>query len=646
MNMGREAAINFPPLRQAFAAMDAQFEADEQAPLTQVVYPIPTFDNDIAERQNQRLTLTEYAQPAIGTFSVGLYKLFQQAGFEANFTAGHSFGELTALYAGGVLDEAGFYVLAKARGKAMAASDDPAFDAGTMVAVKGDIRQLEQDLQAFPEITLANQNSNNQVALAGSKAAVAAVQKALTEKGYSVVPLPVSAAFHTPLVAHAQQPFAEAIRQVKFKKPKIEVYSNTSGKKYSSDPDQIRQTLTDHILKPVLFKDEIEAIYAAGGSIFVEFGPKNVLTNLVNNILESKPHVAIAVNASAKKDSDRQLREAMAQLCVLGLDLRRYDPYALPKKSAPERQKSSVSVKLNGSLYLTEKTRSAFEAAISAKNTLSQPPSGMQRAGTAVNAIIPNVTSPAPTQLKSFQSESLQVPAPETASLSIDTVLAQLESFQSEALQVHNQFLANDGEYARGFTQLVQQELNLLSNNSSPQALEQLNQVFQTLERSMDQFHQHQAETLRVHEQYLQNRAKLTEQVLQLFQAPASRVAPAAQPVKQKPVAAAFSPVVPAVPSGIPSHNGHSPLPKPADPSVNKDKEMTPASQPVTTQAPISLDVEGLKKALLELVSEKPSRRAFAPDNIQKLLYLRSGGDAHFQQVVSGKDGLHMPHIL
>ncbi|MGD0708987.1 MAG: beta-ketoacyl synthase N-terminal-like domain-containing protein [Anaerolineaceae bacterium] len=591
VNMGCEVTINFPPIRQAFAAMDAQFEADDQAPLTQVIYPIPTFDSDATERQNQRLTLTEYAQPAIGTFSVGLYKLFQQAGFEASFTAGHSFGELTALYASGVLDEAGFYALAKARGKVMAASDDPAFDAGTMIAVKGDIRQLEQDLLALPEITLANQNSNNQVALAGSKAAVAAVQKALTEKGYSVVPLPVSAAFHTPLVAHAQQPFAEAIRQVKFKKPKIEAYSNTSGKKYSSDPDQIRQTLTDHILKPVLFKDEIEAIYAAGGSIFVEFGPKNVLTNLVNNILEGKPHAAIAVNASAKKDSDRQLREAVAQLCVLGLDLRHFDPYALPKKSAPERQKSSVSVKLNGSLYLTEKTRSAFEAAISAKNTLSQPPNGQNPAAASASATTPAAASAAPAQ--------------EPAVTHPDALLAQLESFQSEALQVHNQFLANDGEYVRGFTQLVQQELNLLNSNSSPQALEQLNQALQTLERSMDQFHQHQAETLRVHEQYLQNQTQLTEQVLQFFQTPTAQIASAAQPIKSKPVAATFNPVVPAVPSGIPSHNGHSPLPKPTEPSVNKVKEMMPASQPATAQAPISLDVEGLKKTLLELVSEK-----------------------------------------
>jgi acyl carrier protein len=135
--------------------------------------------------------------------------------------------------------------------------------------------------------------------------------------------------------------------------------------------------------------------------------------------------------------------------------------------------------------------------------------------------------------------------------------------------------------------------------------LEQLNQIFQTLERSMDQFHQHQAETLRIHEQYLQNQTQLTEQVLQFFQTPTAQIASAAQPIKPKPAAATFNPVVPVVPSNIPSHNGHSPLPKPAEPSVNKVNEMTPASQPATTQAPVFLDVEGLKKTLLELVSEK-----------------------------------------
>ena len=202
---------------------------------------------------------------------------------------------------------------------------------------------------------------------------------------------------------------------------------------------------------------------------------------------------------------------------------------------------------------------------------------------------------------------------------------------------MHNQFLANDGEYARGFTQLVQQELSLLSSNTSPQAMEQLNQAFQTLERSMDQFHQHQAETLRVHEQYLQNQTQLTEQVLQLFQTPTAQISLAAQPVKPKAVASTFNPVVPAMPSSIPSHNGHSPLPKPADPSVNKDKEMTPASQPATTQAPVSLDVEGLKKALLELVSEKTG---YPPEMLELGMDMEADLGIEFDQ--TGRDhGCH-----
>ncbi|MBE3045427.1 acyltransferase domain-containing protein, partial [Candidatus Bathyarchaeota archaeon] len=293
VEMGRELAVSFPPVRQAFADMDAHFDADGLRPLSSVIYPVPAFDSAQKELQSNILTRTELAQPAIGTLSAGLYKLLQQAGFKADFTAGHSFGELTALWAAGVYNEDAYFTLAKARGKAMAPPADPDFDAGTMLAVKGDVAALQVELKAFSEITLANWNSNNQVVLAGTKPAIAAVQKVLVEKGYSVVALPVSAAFHTALVGHAQKPFAEAIKKVKFNKPGIPVYSNTTGQAHASDPEQIRQSLAEHILNPVRFKDEIEAIYSQGGSIFVEFGPKNVLTNLVKNILEGKPHSAV-----------------------------------------------------------------------------------------------------------------------------------------------------------------------------------------------------------------------------------------------------------------------------------------------------------------------------------------------------------------
>src|SRR5690606_18908784 len=122
----------------------------------------------------------------IGAFSVGAYKLFTNAGFKADFVAGHSFGELTALWAAGVYSEDDFYALAKARGAAMAAPDDKNFDAGTMMAVSGDVTALEKALKKFPDIKIANFNSKAQVVIAGAKAALANAQDALKAQGFKL----------------------------------------------------------------------------------------------------------------------------------------------------------------------------------------------------------------------------------------------------------------------------------------------------------------------------------------------------------------------------------------------------------------------------------------------------------------------------
>ena len=82
-------------------------------PLSSRVYPPPVFEQAQREQLSETLTRTEHAQPAIGSISVGLYKLLQQAGFSPDFVAGHSFGELTALWAAGVLSDQDYYFLAK-----------------------------------------------------------------------------------------------------------------------------------------------------------------------------------------------------------------------------------------------------------------------------------------------------------------------------------------------------------------------------------------------------------------------------------------------------------------------------------------------------------------------------------------------------
>ncbi len=579
VDMGRELTISYPPVRQAFASMDASFEADGMRPLSEVVYPIPALDSAQKELQAISLTRTEHAQPAIGALCIGLHKLLQQAGFKADFTAGHSFGELTALWAAGVYDENAYLSLAKARGKAMAPPADPNFDAGTMLAVKGDVAALQDELKAFPEITLANWNSNNQVVLAGTKPAVAAVQKVLVEKGYTVVALPVSAAFHTALVGHAQKPFAEAIKKIKFNKPGISVYSNTSGRAHASDPEKIRQSLAEHIVNPVRFKEEIEAIYMHGGSIFVEIGPRNVLTNLVKNILEGRPHFAVALNPSAKKDSDRQFREAVAQLCVLGLDLRGYDAYALPPKPYVEKKKSAISVMLNGGLYLTEKTRTAFETAVTQNETLNlvaARPEPKTAASASETPLIHELIGVARTLPMAGAGQMAD----------------RIRAWQDGMLRSHSQFLENDREYTRLFGQITKQELDLLSGNSTRQTLEQINAALQTLDHSLAQFHKYQAETLRLHEQFLQSQTELINSLMQLQNLPGGLppALPDVKPAEVQPVPAALAESAFAQFSG----NGHPPV----EPAAVSAPEL-----PVVTASAISVEI--LTQSLLEIVSEK-----------------------------------------
>ena len=334
LNMGRELTLNFPPLRAAYGQMDALFIQEGLTPLSNVVFPIPIFDKAREKGQVDALRQTAYAQASIGVFSAGLLNILRRAGFQPDFTAGHSFGELSALWAGGVLSDADFFKLVKARGAAMmplkkAEPQDIADDPGTMLAVKGNLANIKADVQALPDVIIANVNSTSQVVLAGPTAEIKRAHEVLQAKGYTATLLPVAAAFHTPLVGHASKPFAEAVNQITFHPAQIPVYSNTTGQPYPAAEQTAKDILAQHILHPVIFKTQIENIYDAGGYFFVEIGPRRVVTNLINDILADKPHIAVALNSSRRKSSDRQLREAIVQLKVAGLPLGNIDPYEL-----------------------------------------------------------------------------------------------------------------------------------------------------------------------------------------------------------------------------------------------------------------------------------------------------------------------------
>ncbi|GAB5552554.1 MAG: hypothetical protein Sapg2KO_21450 [Saprospiraceae bacterium] len=459
VGMGKELANAFPTVAQTFEQVDELYQATNAVPLSNKIFPIPVFTKEEKVQQQKELTKTQFAQPAIGALSMGQYKTLQQAGFAAQFTAGHSFGELSALWAAGVYDDLTFLKLAKARGAAMAINN-PNEDTGTMLAVKAPEQEVANAISNIPAVRIANVNSNQQVVLGGSTTAIQSAETQLKAAGFSVVPLPVSAAFHTEFVRHAQLPFSNFVDQQSFSPPKIPVYSNTTGTVYPDNLNNLKSILKDQLLNPVLFKNQIENIYQAGGRVFVEFGPKGILTNLVGNILEGKDHHTIAVNASAKKDSDLLFRQATVQMQVLGLPLSNIDPYK--KEITPLPPKSKLTVQLSGNNYVSAPTQKAHQDILTDGFQISgSEPKVIEKIVTVEKIVEVPSQNPNPTQPENEE----EIMNKEIFQL-LQSTLDSFKTNQTKSLAIFERYMNEQSQQSQQLLNMVSQYLNGGSGNT------------------------------------------------------------------------------------------------------------------------------------------------------------------------------------
>ncbi|WP_107669438.1 type I polyketide synthase [Cyanothece sp. BG0011] len=609
LNMGREIALNFPEVQQAYQAIDDLMIKDSRPPVSEVVYPIPGFNEEEFQQQTSQLQQTENAQPAIGALSVGLYKTLEKAGFKPDFVAGHSFGELTALWAGGVFSEEDYYYLIKARGEAMAtptgAND---CEGGAMLAVSGNISTVEQLIKAMSQVQVANYNAPDQVVLSGSKPEIATLEKVLSKQGYKVTPLPVSAAFHTPFVLHASQPFAQALDQVTFNPPTIPVYANMTGNPYPGEPSAMRTLLEAHMLNAVQFVQEVENLYAQGGYCFVEIGPRQILTNLVKQTLGDRPHLAVALNPSRQKDSDLQLSQGVMQLRVMGLGLTDLD-HSVIEQTHQLAKRKGMTIQLGATNYISPKTKAFMESALEPSELLSVAQASTQE----LTEQSPEIPSTDPVRVLDSVEETLSITEP-------------------------NQPAHSQSDY-----QLIVSEDQIVAMNNS--ALTLISQLFQ-------QFYQYQQGPQKVHEEYLKSQAESFQAFLQLLQqqiepgtrrqqrvqVPETPVMESPQPtpvasqpsvmespqptpmasqpsVMESPQPAPVAPQPPVIESPQPAPVAPQPQPEPVHISPianyleprNLDPVSTPEPSPPIADVPSSHTVEdnGMSQALLEVVSDK-----------------------------------------
>jgi acyl transferase domain-containing protein/NAD(P)-dependent dehydrogenase (short-subunit alcohol dehydrogenase family)/acyl carrier protein len=314
-HMLRELALYFPEFRASLEQAEQSLAGRFPKKLSSYIYPPPAFSSEQEKQQNLEITDTVVAQPALGVVEIALCHALERLGVRPDMTAGHSYGEYVALAAAGVISDSALFELSESRGRAI--KDTTQDEAGTMAAVSADADAISKALDGMDGITLANHNSPRQTVISGTTAAVHAAIQKLEASKLAARLIPVACAFHSPLMEPARQRFAEVLARQTFAKPTAAVFSNTLGGQYPEDPKEIAALLASHLVRPVKFVDEIRAMYEQGARVFVEVGPKGVLTGLARQILDGKDARCIQI------DSDRnglvQFLHALAQLAAEGV---------------------------------------------------------------------------------------------------------------------------------------------------------------------------------------------------------------------------------------------------------------------------------------------------------------------------------------
>jgi acyl transferase domain-containing protein/NAD(P)H-dependent flavin oxidoreductase YrpB (nitropropane dioxygenase family) len=315
--MAKEIALYFSEMAEAIEIADRQMQPIFPKLLSQYIYPPSAYSEAEKTHAKYQLTNTHIALPAIGAIETGYLALLNKLGLKPDMVAGHSYGEYAALYAAGALTREEFLKLSEIRGRVMATACD--ISDGTMAAVQLSRENLLAYLQGIEDVIIANHNAPLQAVISGKTKSVQAVVERLQADKITVQMLPVSGAFHSHLIETAQIPLTEAITSTSIALPDIPVYSNVTASPYESDVAKIRHTLSKHLLSPVEFVAEINAMYEAGVRTFIEVGPKQILTRLVSQILQGKEYTAVSLDG--KERGLKGLLDALGILITKGIDI-------------------------------------------------------------------------------------------------------------------------------------------------------------------------------------------------------------------------------------------------------------------------------------------------------------------------------------
>lgn len=297
LGMGGPLAQAFPLARQAWDTLGRmKFEGHT---IKEMVFPAEGISEQEAKFAFLRLCGAEWTNPTIGVAAEAILNLLDAIGVRPDAVASHSFGDIAALRAAGVLSGEDMIKVTRRRGEI--GSTCPQATRGCILVAPLSGRQAKDLLAAndHRNVWVANYNTPTQTVLTGVKSAIVAAHAIFEKAGIRSLLIPISAAPHCLLAIDASQAVYEYLREIQFNKARCDFYSFLFGRKMENDPELFRKMVRAHIEKPVRFQTQIEQMHQDGIHTFIEVGPSDILTGLVGQILEGQPHLAL--NTDQKK---------------------------------------------------------------------------------------------------------------------------------------------------------------------------------------------------------------------------------------------------------------------------------------------------------------------------------------------------------
>ncbi|HEY2062413.1 MAG TPA: SDR family NAD(P)-dependent oxidoreductase, partial [Amycolatopsis sp.] len=303
LGMGQELHALFPAFAEAFDAVAAHVDAQLDRPLREVLWG----------EEKDLLDQTGWAQPALFAVEVALFRLLESFGVRPGFVAGHSIGEIAAAHVAGVLSLADAATLVVARGRLMQALPD----SGSMVSVQASEAEVRPLLARHEDtVSIAAVNGPDAVVISGAEDAVAAIAATFGAQGRKTKRLPVSHAFHSPLMAPMLAEFRAVVEGLDLRPPALPVVSTATGALADAELLCSPDYWVRHAADTVRFADAVTTLRDAGAAGFLEVGPDGALSAMAR---QSLPADAVVIPALRRdRGEEDSIVAALAGLHVLG----------------------------------------------------------------------------------------------------------------------------------------------------------------------------------------------------------------------------------------------------------------------------------------------------------------------------------------